>query len=336
MGEFWIKNRKIHRKNMKIIKKLLLLTLCLPFLMSCGNEEKTEEKTAKTDTTKKLATNDRILGVARIEPEDGIINITAGTSGKILNVMMDENQQIQRGQALLNIEVAIENAQLEQANSKIAYQNATVESNRANIAALKVSLKNAQDIYNRNLQLYEGKAQTKEILDNSKATVDRLIKDIETAEANLNQSAVRIKELNADIAYFKTVVNQKRVTASLPGKVLNVLVKTGEYVTNATQIAEFAPAGALIAKTEIDELFAEKVQVGQKATILSQTTGEKLAEGTVSYTADYLKSKSLFKDQATEQEDRRVREVHIKLESGKMPLIGSRVDCMITLPPVSK
>jgi HlyD family secretion protein len=53
--------------------------------------------------------------------------------------------------------------------------------------------------------------------------------------------------------------------------------------------------------------------------------------GTVSYAADYLKQKSLFKDQSTEQEDRRVRDVSIRLDSGKMPLIGSRVDCIIML-----
>ncbi|MCU0324154.1 MAG: efflux RND transporter periplasmic adaptor subunit [Spirosomaceae bacterium] len=316
---------------MKTILKNLVWIFPLLYLTSCSKEEKKESANTKTDSTKIQTTNDRILGVARIEPEDGIMNITAGTSGKVLSVLMDENQQVEKGQALLNIEVAIENAQLNQAESKITTQNAAIESAKANIAALRVALKNAQDTYNRNLQLYEGKAQTKEVLDNSKATADRYQKDIETAEANLNQTAARIKELNADIAYYRTVVNQKKVSAPLSGKILNVLIKTGEYVSNSTEIAEFAPAGALIAKTEVDELYAEKVQIGQSAAILSQTTGEKLAEGTVSYTADYLKQKSLFKDQSTEQEDRRVREVHIRLTSGKMPLIGSRVDCMIML-----
>ncbi|MFN3852318.1 MAG: HlyD family secretion protein [Spirosomataceae bacterium] len=316
---------------MKTLLKNLVWILPLLYLTSCSKEEKKESANTKTDSTKIQTTNDRILGVARIEPEDGILNITAGTSGKVLSVLMDENQQVEKGQNLLNIEVSVENAQLQQAESKISTQQAAVESAKANIAALRVGLLNAQDIYNRNLQLYEGKAQTKEVLDNSKATLDRYQKDIETAEANLNQTAARIKELNADIAYYRTVVNQKKVTAPLSGKILNVLIKTGEYVSNSTEIAEFAPAGALIAKTEVDELYAEKVQIGQSAAILSQTTGEKLAEGTVSYTADYLKQKSLFKDQSTEQEDRRVREVHIRLTSGKMPLIGSRVDCMIML-----
>lgn len=318
---------------MKKITKTLVWILPLLYLMSCSkNDKAAEEQTTKTtQQTNKPTTNDRILGVARIEPEEGIVTITAGATGKILGVMMDENQQIQKGQSLLAVEVAIENAQLNQSLSKTETQKAAIEASKATIAALKVSLKNAQDTYQRNAQLYEGKAQTKEVLDNSKTTVEKYMKDIATAEANLAQTQARMKELEADIAYYRTVVNQKKIVAPLTGKVLNVLVKTGEYVTNASQIAEIAPAGAMIARTEVDELYAEKVKIGQKATILSQTTGEQIAEGTVSFTSDYLKAKSLFKDQATEQEDRRVREVHIKLTSGKTPLIGSRVDCMIQL-----
>ncbi|MCU0393697.1 MAG: biotin/lipoyl-binding protein [Thermoflexibacter sp.] len=321
---------------MKNKLNLLIFFALTLMLLSCGGEEKKEEQkvlnaSVVSDTSKVLATNDRIVGVARIEPEDGITNLTAGTSGKILSINVDDNQQVTKGQALLEVEVSVENAQLAQAESKINTQQAVIEANKATIAALKVNLKNAQDTYNRNLQLFQGKAVTKETLDNSKASMDKLAKDVEAAEANLNQSNARINELQADINYYRTVVNQKKISAPLAGKVLNVLVKAGEYVNNATQIAEFAPEGSLIAKTEVDELFAEKIQVGQKATIISQTTGEQLAEGKVSFAADYLKAKSLFKDQATEQEDRRVREVHIKLESGKMPLIGSRVDCMIYL-----
>jgi HlyD family secretion protein len=297
---------------------------------SCTNQAENKPKEAEK-TTKPLATNDRILGVARIEPVDGLINLTAGTSGKILAVLMDENQEVKKGDALLNVEMAIENAQLSQAQSKISTQQAAIAANQANLAVLKVNLKNAQETYQRNVELYAGKAQTKENLDNSLNTVERIQKEIEASEANLRQSTARTNELQADINYFQTLVNQKQINAPTAGKILNVLVKTGEYVNNTTQIAEFAPAGNLIAKTEVDELFAEKIKIGQKAQILSQTTGEKLAEGTVSYAAEYLKTKSLFKDQATEQEDRRVREVHIKLESGKMPLIGSRVDCLIFL-----
>lgn len=300
-------------------------------LASCGDKKAKEEMAAKTDSIPKPTTKNQILGVARIEPEDGIMSLTAGTSGRVLSVLIDDNQSVKKGQLLLNVEVLLENAQLRQAQSKVGTQQATIAANQATLEALKVSQKNAKDNYERNLDLYKGNAQTKQGLDDSKATFDKLTQDLQTAEANIRQAQGKIAEIQADINYYRAVVEKKKVAALMGGKVLKVLVKTGDYVNNDTKIADFAPDGALFAKTEVDELYAERVQVGQKAFILSQTSGDTLATGTVSYAADYLKQKSLFKDQSTEQEDRRVRDVSIRLDSGKMPLIGSRVDCIIML-----
>jgi multidrug resistance efflux pump len=314
-----------------LMKNELLIVAMMFALVSCGDKKAKEEATAKTDSIPKPTTKNQILGVARIEPEDGIMSLTAGTAGRVLAVLIDDNQAVSKRQQLLNVEEVLENAQLRQAQSKVGTQQATIAANQATLEGLKVNLKNARETYERNLDLFKGNAQTKQVLDDSKASLDKLVKDLETAEANIRQAQSKVGEMQADINYYRTIVEKKKVTALLGGKVLKVLVKTGDYVNNDTKIADFAPEGGLYAKTEVDELYAERVQVGQKAFVLSQTTGDTLARGTVSYAADYLKQKSLFKDQSTEQEDRRVRDVSIRLDSGKMPLIGSRVDCIILL-----
>ncbi len=196
---------------------------------------------------------------------------------------------------------------------------------------MQVNIQNAQTTYQRNLELYAGKAMTKKDLDDSKANLDKLKRDADQSEAQLREAQSRLTEVRADIGYYRTVLNDKSVGALVAGRVLNVLVKKGDYVNNETPIADFAPQGPLYAKTEVDELYAERVKVGQKAFVVSQTTGDTLATGEVTYAADYLKQKSLFKDQATELEDRRVRDVSVRLDAGQMPLIGSRVDCVILL-----
>jgi HlyD family secretion protein len=319
------------------IKLLLSLSIIALLSMSCGKgkAKKAERAAFLSDSLKTAETmNNRVLGVARIEPEKGIINIIAGTSGRILSVLINENDDVRKGQPLLTIETAEENAQLKQATSKIAAQKAIIETNKANIEAIKINFENAKETYERDVKLYAIKGQTQQAVQNSKATMDKLEKDVDAAKANLGESNSKIGELNADINYFKTVVKQKKVIAPFAGKILVLPVKKGEYVGNDTQIAEFAPAGAYIAKTEVDELFAERIKLGQKAYILSQLNGDTLATGVVSFAAEYLKTKSLFKDQNKEQEDRRVREVHIRLDAkadGKKPLIGSRVDCLINL-----
>ena len=64
------------------------------FLTSCGKSksENAEEAAIQLDSLKNVETmNSRILGVARIEPENGILNILAGTTGRISAVLIKEN-----------------------------------------------------------------------------------------------------------------------------------------------------------------------------------------------------------------------------------------------------
>ncbi|MBK8621724.1 MAG: HlyD family efflux transporter periplasmic adaptor subunit [Saprospiraceae bacterium] len=307
-----------------------LLVMTLTF--SCQGD-KTEAQ--KFDSTNKnvvvKTTNDRVLGVARIEPKEGIINLVAGASGKILDVMIENNMTIQKGQTLLLLDQSVENSQLQQAKSKITPQKVAVSAQKANVETARTRLKNAREVMKRNQELYAGNAITKQALDDSRYLVEQLEKELSAAESLVTQANSRISELETDITYYETLLNQKKVKATQNGKILKVSVKRGEYAQNDKVIAEFAPEGPLVAKTEIDEIYAERIKTGQKAIILSQTSGDTLARGTVFFAADYLKAKSLFKDQSTELEDRRIREVHIKIEEGQKPLIGSRVDCIILL-----
>jgi HlyD family secretion protein len=335
---FWIgkgrvgtSSRKAARAYQPIVALLVWAVAGSMLFSSCNKKEKAEAA-ARADSLAALpATNDRIVGVARVEPEDGLMTLTAGSSGRVLDVLINENDTLAIGQPLVTLEKNQERSQLTQASSKVGSQQAAIAAQQAALESVRLSLQNAEKDYQRNLELYAGKAITKKDLDDSKATLDKLKRDVEQAEAQMREASSRLAEVRADIGYYRTILNDKSVNALVAGRVLKVLVKKGDYVNNDTPIADFAPAGPLYAKTEVDELYAERVKVGQKALLVSQTTGDTLATGEVTYAADYLKQKSLFKDQATELEDRRVREVSVRLNAGQVPLIGSRVDCIIFL-----
>ena len=194
------------------IKLILYLFIIASFLTSCGKSkaEKAEEAAFQLDSLKNAETmNSRILGVARIEPENGILSILAGTTGRLSAILIKENDDVKKGQPLLTVEIAEEKAKLAQAKSKIGAQRAVVEANKANLEAIKISFKNAQETYERDVKLYAIKGQTQQVLQESKATMDKLAHDVDAANANLNQSNSAISELNADINYSKTVIGQK-------------------------------------------------------------------------------------------------------------------------------
>ena len=117
--------------------------------------------------------------------------------------------------------------------------------------------------------------------------------------------------------------------APVNGTLLSLEVSKGEYISPSQIIGEFAPEGPLMALTEIDELFASKIKLGQRAKIRNQGKEEVIAEGTVVLTSPYLRKKSLFSENSSNLEDRRVREVRVQLDSASNILIGSRVECWI-------
>jgi multidrug resistance efflux pump len=194
-----------------------------------------------------------------------------------------------------------------------------------------VRTENARVNFERNQKMFAGGAVTQQVLDDSRFNYENLQKEAENQTALVLQQTTKVAELQADLAYYQTLMSKKYIKAPTNGAMLSIDTKLGSSVKNETKLGDFAPEGALMAITEIDELYADKIQIGQKAFIRPQGGSEKLAEGKVVFASPYLKKKSLFSDQADNLEDRRVREVRVELNTGTRVLIGSRVECVISL-----
>jgi len=300
------------------------------FVSACGGDK--NETASQTDSLQTAAVPkgiNEVLGIAQIEPAGRISQLSPETGGLVKKIDVEIGQQLTKGQPILTMDNAIETAQLRQANVKIGTQQDAIAVARQNRQTLLVQLQKAQADLKRNETLFAGKALTQQDLDNSRFTVLDLQQQIQASEAQVKQAEGRITELRADIRYASTVAGLKTVNAPANGTLLSLDAKVGQYLNNNESIGDFAPAGPLVAVTEIDELFASKVKVGQKAYIRLQGGSEKLSTGTVMLASPYLRKKSLFADNSTNLEDRRVREVRVQLDNPENVLIGARVECII-------
>lgn len=303
-------------------------------LQACGGNEAqpgtaaADEDAVQPDTP--LVVNE-VVGIARIEPPQKIITLNAETAGYVKAVKYEENQRVAQGDMLILLDSEVQEAQLRQARSKLKTQESAIATAKANLESLQVKLANAQNTYQRNQRLADGNALTQQELDDSRFAVEDLEKQIVAQQASIQQQENRLNELQADINYYQTLLEERIIRAPLSGTFLSTDIKPGNYITNNTAIGDFALDGPYQAITEVDELFATKVKVGQSAYIRLQGFTEKIADGKVVYVAPYLKQKSLFADGPDNLEDRRVREVRVELNSKKDILIGSRVECVIEL-----
>lgn len=319
------------------IKYLFLVSL-VGVLSSCGGKKEgnsaAAEKEPLTSTEVPLDSTMKVkevVGVARIEPEGKIISINAETAGFVKEVLFAENARVKKGDVLVVLESSIETAQLHQTQSRIKTQQASITATKANLESIRVKLANAQNTYERNLKLLQGNAATQQSVDDSRFNVEDLQKQIAAQQANIQQQEARLEELRADIGLSQTQLGKKSLRAPMAGTFLSCDVKPGNYIGTETILGEFAKDGAYLAVGEIDELFALRVKNGNKAYLRPQGESNILARGTVVFTGAYLKQKSLFSDRADNLEDRRVREVHVRLDDNSKVLIGSRVECVIEL-----
>ncbi|WP_019990162.1 HlyD family secretion protein [Rudanella lutea] len=317
---------------MNAAQRPILFGLIAIALGACGG--KNEKSTQTQDSVRTVQTPkqiDEVVGIAIIEPAARISQLSAETGGLIRAINVNVGDQVQKGQVILTMDNAVETAQLQQANVKIKTQQDAIETARQNVQTLRVQLEKAQADLKRNETLFAGKALTPKDLDDSRYAVQNLQQQIRAAEAQVRQAQGQVASLRADIQYANTVAGLKTVKAPTSGTLLSLDAKVGQYLSNNQSIGEFAPAGPLVAITEVDELFALKVKVGQKAYVRPQGSDERLSTGTVVLASPYLRKKSLFADNTANLEDRRVREVRVQLDDPGKVIIGARVECVISV-----
>jgi multidrug resistance efflux pump len=296
-------------------------------LNSCGGDTEKKVKVEKYKVDK----IDKIIGIARIEPSAKISPIGAESAGKIMKIHVQEGQIVKKGTLLLTLDQSVDAAQIQQSDARLATRQQRVKSLEAKIAAIELKISLADTERMRDRRLADAQAGTQKAAFDSESIYNNLRADLAIAKADLAEAKATIGEVETERNYAQKLLDKKNIYAPADGMVLSWDVKLGQAVSIGSKLADFAPAGDLIATTEVDELFAMKVKKGQRVQINIQGTTDKLSSGTVVYCAPFLSKKSIFNDRADNLEDRRVREVRVRIEQPEAVLIGSRVECIISL-----
>ncbi len=309
-----------------MIHKITVIGLAIT-VFACGTDKKEAAQLNKIDSV----TIREVIGIANVEPLQRILTLTPETNGIIKKINIEINQKVKKGDVLFVLDNETELAQLHQAESKLATQLSVIEKNKAAVKTAETNLNNAKTNLSRSKNLFESNAITKKQWEDEQLNFETKNLQFESGQADLQQAQKRLAELKSDIEYYHTIVSKKTIKAPLNGTILSVDTKLGSNVATSTALSDFAPDGPVMAITEIDELFADKIKIGQPAYVRAQGDSIVLAKGKVILAAPYLRKKSLFSDKADNLEDRRVREVRVQLDSTETLLIGSRVECIIEL-----
>lgn len=308
------------------MKPIIFIATLVCLLFYCKKKE-VETKTI----TKSLENIQQVVGIGRIEPENEIIQLSAEVGGIVQKIYKNGNDSVQVGDTILVLKHTIERANILQLKQAVAVQVSQIKVDESAIKEQRIKYANANVELQRLKTLLAKGAETQQTVDNSTTDMKSFQANVQKLQATAAVSALKWKETKAQVAVAEAKLKQKYITAPVKGILLEINAQIGNNIDSKQIIAQLNPEGKTVAVCEIDELFANKIEIGQAAVIRNFGAIDTLSTGKVYFTESFLKKKSLFTDQAGEKEDRRVRKIKIVLDKPATILLNSRIECVVFL-----
>ena len=308
------------------MKKSVLILSMLFSLFSCN-----QKKEVVAEVQPVAMEPERIVAIGRVEPEVKITAVGSEVNGVIRDIYVQAGDTVKKGQLLVEFAHDYEDAKRQQILAKVSAQQAEISNVKAQLNVSKIKRDNTSTKLERMEKIVAQGAETVQNLDNLKADYEQTLKEVDRLSAALQTAESRLAEIGADSKVAEADIERRKVKAPADGVILTMDLTKGSVGSMEKSLFEFAPLSPLTVLCEVDELWVNKLQLGQQAIIRTQGTDDQLAKGEVVYLSPYLKKKSLFSDDSANMEDRRVREVRIRLTGAANLLINSRVEAVIDL-----
>ncbi|WP_298234292.1 efflux RND transporter periplasmic adaptor subunit [uncultured Azohydromonas sp.] len=186
------------------------------------------------------------------------VNIGSELSGTVARVLVDVNDQVKKGQVLVELDRTRLQGQLERSR-------ATLASSRAKVSQVEATLKEAQaqlTRYEEVARLSGGKVPSAAELDTARATVSR-------AQADLNAARAAVTDAQAQVLIDETNLSKTAIRAPIDGVILTRSVDPGNAVAASLQaVTLFTLAEDLShmrLQVNVDEADVGALRVGQEA-----------------------------------------------------------------------
>ena len=198
-------------------------------LASCGIDMPKETKSSfETMTVKKSDIELPYKFSAKMKGQNDV-TVTPQVSGQLMKICVTEGQQVKKGQTLFIIDSR--NAQLE------------LEAAQANLQAALAQENSAKLEYESNKNLFEKKIVSSYMLNNSENSYKQAQASVAQARSAVNRAKVNLG--------FCTI------TASVPGIIGEIPVRTGDQVSPMTQLTMLSGNTTMYAEFSVTEAIVE-------------------------------------------------------------------------------
>lgn len=205
----------------------------------------------------------------KIEPRDEI-EIKPQISGIISEINVEPGDIVHEGDVIAKIKVIPDDSQLNSARSRLE--------------VARLTLSQAESMYNRTRELYEKKYASREEYEQAET-------DFRKAQEEVESAADALSIIKEGVSKFNAQSSNTLVRATITGQVLEVPVKVGSSVIQAntmndgTTVAKVADMNNLIFKGKVDETEVGLLHQGMPMTISIGALPDVAYDGEIEYIA---------------------------------------------------
>ena len=212
--------------------------------------------------------------------EGHVITIAPRVSGPVLKLNIEDNQEVKKGDFLLEIDPKDYEAKLKETKAKLEEAKASLVSSENQVVKAMSDLEFAQADYDRYSKMYSKGIASKQSYDSGLNKLTAAESNNKSAKAKFNEIQASIKRLEAEVEQDELNLSYTRIYAPSEGRVTNRTVEQGNYVQIAQPMFAIVPEKMWIV-ANFKETQLANMKKGQPVKIKIDTYGGKKFKGKV-------------------------------------------------------
>ena len=222
----------------------------------------------------------------KIQPKR-LVNVTAETPGRVVNLAVNEGDRIKVGQFLLQIDPKSLRTRVDSGSASLEAAQASLDQLRQAVESAQVQLVQAQQTLTRQRDLWRQQLTTREALDRAENDVKAAESAIREREKQVTAQSSRISQERAGLESARYDLSKVRIESPIDGIVTRRNIQEGETAMIGTMnnpgtvLLTLADMAIIQGEVEVDETNIPSVQIGQRAKITIDAIPDRSFKGHV-------------------------------------------------------
>ena len=216
------------------------------------------------------------------------MNISADTSGRVVDLAVNEGDRIKKGQFLLQIDPKSLRTRVDSGTASLQAAEGSLDQLRQSVETARAQLDQTQKTAARQRDLWNQQLTTRESLEKADNDVVVATSAVHEREKQVTSQAARIDQERAGLESARYDLSKVRIESPIDGIVTRRNIQEGETavigtMNNAgTVLLTLADMSVIQAEVEVDETNIPNVSLGQTAKVTIDALPDRTFKGHVS------------------------------------------------------